>query len=201
MRVLYSLLLTRKLGEEKGHASLPSRCWEAGQPLGISVHTGRGSFPRDLSSSLSWVSCLRKKSCVLSRLLLEPKHTEHNPSRAAMLDWAGGPGTYLLTILSSACCPCAPQALAEFANPCRVPLFEVQGLRVCWDSLACRQRSMEEGRCPGVVQPVSAISASASCLNAFGEALACTVRNPGAHVFQQVEAPYSGVWMQALMGL
>lgn len=149
MRVLYSLLLTRKLGEEKGHASLPSRCWEAGQLLGISVHTGRGSFPRDLSSSLSWVSCLRKKSCVLSRLLLEPKHTEHNPSRAAMLDWAGGPGTYLLTILSSACCPCAPQALAEFANHCCVPLFEVQGLRVCWDSLACRQRQHGGGQVPG----------------------------------------------------
>lgn len=60
---------------------------------------------------------------------------------------------------------------------------------------------MEEGRCPGVVQPVSAISASAPRLNAFGEALACTVRNPGAHVFQQNKAPYSGVWMQAPMGL
>lgn len=58
-----------------------------------------------------------------------------------------------------------------------------------------------EGRCPGVVQPVSAISVSASCLNAFGEALACTVRNPRAHVFEQIEAPYSGGWMQALMGL
>lgn len=58
-------------------------------------HCGRGSLPRDLLSSLHWVSCLRKKSCVLSRLLLEPKHTQHNPSRAAMLDWAGGPGTYL----------------------------------------------------------------------------------------------------------